>query len=238
MAYGVWLCAILLFCPMSEGKARALIAWSSGKDSAWAFYRAQKHFDIEGMLTTLTKPYERISMHGVHETILDRQAAAIGLPCHKVWLPTSPCSNEVYEQVMEEALLPLKASGITHVIFGDLFLADIRAYRERQMAKIDLAPVFPLWGEETTALAKTMIDGGLRAVAVCINPKKLSPNFAGRMFDKSFIKDLPPDIDPCGENGEFHTAVIDAPFYKAPIEVKVSEGIERDGFVFSDVTPI
>lgn len=220
-----------------SSKPKAVVSWSSGKDSAWSYHIVQQagDYDIVGLVTTLTKPYERIAMHGVREALVDQQAVTLNLPCHKVWLPTSPCPNAVYEEVWGEVLQKLKQQGVTHVIFGDLFLEDIRAYRERQMAELGLTPVFPLWGEDTKVLAHKMIEGGLRARLTCIDSKKLDKSFAGRVFDETFLKDLPDDIDPCGERGEFHTFVYDAPFFPQPLPVRLGEIVDRDGFSFADV---
>ena len=174
-------------------------------------------------------------MHGVREVLVEQQAQALGLPCHKVWLPTSPCSNAVYEAEMAKTLLALKADGVSHIIFGDLFLADIRAYRRKQMAALGLEAVFPLWLEDTKTLGHKIADAGMRALITCIDGKKLGKEFAGRVYDRDFIADLPPEIDPCGENGEFHSFVYQAPFFKRALDVVVGEIVERDGFIFADV---
>ncbi len=216
---------------------KAVISWSSGKDSAWAYYVVKQlgNFNIVGMVTTLTVPYQRVSMHGVREHLLDLQAKAIGLSCHKVWLPASPCTNEVYEAEMAKILHGLKANGVTHVIFGDLFLEDIRLYREKQMEAVGLKAVFPLWLQDTKKLAIEMIEQGLNAVIVCVDSKKLNHSFAGRTFDNTLLNDIPAQVDSCGENGEFHTVVIKAPFFDKPIDYKLGEVVIRDNFVFRDV---
>ncbi|HET9622855.1 MAG TPA: hypothetical protein VFP84_15885 [Kofleriaceae bacterium] len=218
--------------------AKAWLSWSSGKDSAFALHEVRRagELDVVGLVTTLTTAYGRVAMHGVRDALLDRQAAAIGLPCHKVGLP-APCSNAEYEQRLGAALGAARADGVTHIVFGDLFLADIRAYRERQLAALDLTPVFPLWGRDTRALAHAMVDAGLRAHLTCVDPRRLDRAFAGRVFDAALLADLPAGVDPCGEHGEFHTFVTAGPMFAAPIEVEPGEVVERDGFVFADLVP-
>lgn len=218
------------------GRTRAIISWSSGKDSAYALHAAREsgEFDIVGALTTVTETFERVSMHGTREAILDRQMAAVGLDCHKVRLPW-PCSNEIYETRMAAAMDVIKGRDVSHVIFGDLFLADLRAYREENLARIDMRGAFPLWLRDTRALAHEMVDSGVRATLVCIDPKVLDPAFCGRAYDPALLDDLPPDVDPCGENGEFHTVVTDAPGFSEPIPIDVGEVVERSGFVYADV---
>lgn len=217
-------------------RPKALVAWSSGKDSAYALWqtRQRDELDIVGILTTVTSTFERVSMHGVRETLLDRQAAELGLACRKVLIPL-PCSNEVYEAAMGRALAEARAEGVTHFVFGDLFLEDIRAYREAKLGPTGIRPVFPLWGRDTRELSRAMLADGLRAVTTCIDPRKLPPAFAGRVFDERFLSELPSGVDPCGENGEFHTFVSGGPMFRSAIEVNVGEIVERDGFVFADV---
>ena len=176
-------------------------------------------------------------MHGVRAELLDRQIAALGVPAIKVAIP-SPCPNEVYEAKMETACADIRARGIRHVVFGDLFLEDIRAYRIEKLKPSGIEPVFPLWQRPTPALARDMIASGLVAHLTCLDPRKLPRDFAGRTFDESFLRDLPPGIDPCGENGEFHTVVTAGPMFTAPIPIRIGETVERDGFVFTDVVPV
>ncbi len=211
------------------------IAWSSGKDSAWAYYKTHEQYGISAVLTTLTRPYERISMHGVREQLLDCQAHMLNLPCHKVWLPKAGSSNDMYEQVMKETLRRLRDSGITQLIFGDLFLEDIREYRERQMKEVGMQAIFPLWQRNTSELGNSMIEAGLKAIVTCIDSRKLDTSFAGRQYDRQFIADLPSGVDPCGENGEFHSFVYDGPFFREAIKVKTGETVERGDFIFTDV---
>lgn len=217
---------------------KAILSWSSGKDSAMTLYRAleSKEFEIVCLLTTITDRFHRISMHGVREELLDAQARSLGYPVEKVMIPY-PCPNQVYEEKMSNVLWLWKSKGVRHVIFGDLFLEDIRKYREKKLSQIDMTPVFPLWLQDTATLAREMLKVGFRAVVTCVDPKKLDPTFAGRLFDETFLESIPPQVDPCGENGEFHTYVYDGPIFKQPIPVKVGELVTRDGFVFADLEP-
>ena len=217
---------------------KAFVSWSSGKDSAFALAEARRSgmAEIVGVLTTTNEAYDRVAMHGVRNSLLDRQIAALGLPCLKVPLP-NPCPMPAYEARMEEASATMKAQGVTHVIFGDLFLEDVRAYREARLAQAGMTGLFPLWGRETRALAETMIAAGLTAHIACLDPKQLNRSFAGRRFDHSLLADLPPNVDPCGERGEFHTAVTAGPMFHTPITVTIGEVVERDGFVFTDIIP-
>lgn len=217
---------------------KALIAWSSGKDSAWALHTVRQAGEVEvvGLLTTVTTEFERVSMHAVRETLLDQQAEMLGLPCHKVRIPW-PCPNERYESEMARALGEARTAGVSRVVFGDLFLADVRAYREAKLAGTGIEPVFPLWGRDTSRLAREMLAGGLEATLTCIDPRCLDRSFAGRVFDEKLLAALPSGVDPCGENGEFHTFVSSGPMFRAPLEVVVGEVVEREGFVFADVLP-
>ncbi len=217
-------------------RPKAVVAWSSGKDSAYALHVARQSEAVEvvGVLTTLTDRFDRVSMHGVREELLDLQLAALALPCTKVRIP-SPCPNDVYERQMGEAMSKLRASGITHVVFGDLFLRDIRAYREAQLARVDMQGVFPLWLRDTTDLVREMLTSGLRAVITCVDPRVLGKEFAGRKVDDALLADLPEAVDPCGENGEFHTVVVAGPMLARSIAVEVGPVVEREGFVFADV---
>jgi uncharacterized protein (TIGR00290 family) len=218
---------------------KALIAWSSGKDSAWALHEARKsgEYEIVGALTTVTETFNRVSMHGVREEILRLQCEAMGLPQKVVPIPF-PCPNEIYEARMAAALEQARAEGVTHMIFGDLFLEDIRGYREQKMAGSGIAPVFPLWLRPTDRLAREMIAGGLKAHLVCVDPKILPKALAGRAFDGALLGELPAGIDPCGERGEFHTCVVGGPMFNREIKVKPGKIVERDGFVFADLIPL
>ncbi len=219
-------------------KPKAYVSWSSGKDCAYALWQARKagDYDICGLLTTTNEQVSRVAMHGTRNELLHRQAQAVGLPVLEVGLPW-PCTNEDYASRMMAACEAMKADGVSHVIYGDLYLEDIRAYRDEKMAQAELTAVYPLWKQDTRQLARDMISTGLKAVVVCIDPKKLDASFAGRWFDEKFLNDLPDGIDPCGENGEFHTCVVDGPMFSAPISVQVGERVERDGFVYADVVP-
>jgi uncharacterized protein (TIGR00290 family) len=216
---------------------RAFISWSSGKDSAFALHEARRCglAEIVGALTTLNEAYGRVAMHGVRDSVLDRQIAALGLPVLKVLLP-DPCTNQVYEERMAPAFERMKSQGVTHLVFGDLFLEDIRAYREKQLAAAGMTGIFPLWRRDTAALARDMIASGLTAHLVCVDPRRLGREFAGRRFDAGLLAELPAAVDPCGENGEFHTVVSAGPMFAAPIPVTIGAVVERDGFVFADVT--
>lgn len=216
---------------------RAWLCWSSGKDSAWALHvaRAQGEVDVVGLLTTLTEPYQRVSMHGARMDLVRAQAREAGLPLHEVAIP-APCPNEVYEARMEEAMSRAKAAGVTHMVFGDLFLQDVRAYREAHLAEVGMTPVFPLWGRTTWLLAREMLGGGLRAHLVCVDPKQAPRAFAGRAFDWGLLAEMPVAMDPCGERGEFHSFAWDGPMFARPIPVRVGETVEREGFVFTDLS--
>jgi uncharacterized protein (TIGR00290 family) len=215
---------------------KAILAWSSGKDSAMALHRVQrsKNFEIVCLLTTITDQFHRISMHGVREELLDAQAQSVGYLIEKVVIPY-PCPNQVYEERMAMVLSDWKLKGVRHVIFGDLFLENIRSYREQKLAQIDMKPVFPLWSEDTAALAMEMLKVGFRAVVTCVDPKRVEAKFAGHLFDETFLRNMPPDVDPCGENGEFHTFVYDGPIFHQPVSVRVGETVTRDGFIFADL---
>lgn len=215
---------------------KALVSWSSGKDSAYTLAKILKEgrFEIVELFTTITDSYKRVAMHGVRQELLDLQAEAIGLPLHKIGIP-SPCPNAVYEEKMGAYLKEWVKKGVTHVIFGDLFLEDLRAYRIKQLGALGLECVFPLWKMDTATLAKKMIQEGFRATLTCVDLKKLSKEFAGRSFDAKLLTDFPAGIDPCGENGEFHTFVHEAPFFKKKIPVKSGETVEREGFAFADL---
>ncbi|TMF05101.1 MAG: adenine nucleotide alpha hydrolase [Chloroflexi bacterium] len=218
---------------------KAVMCWSCGKDSAIALWTLQQagEYEIVGLLTTLTEGYDRVSMSGVRRELLQRQASALGLPVDEVWIPPQ-CVNPVYEARMGEAVQQLKEGGVAAVAFGDLFLEDVRDYREQQMAGTGLSCVFPIWGEDTVRLSQRMIDSGLRATLVCVDPRQVPAGLAGRAYDETLLADLPASADPCGERGEFHTFVWDAPNFRAPIDVSPGEIVERDGFVFADLIPV
>ena len=213
-----------------------LVSWSSGKDSAWSLHLLQQNpeYQVAGLLTTLNNEFNRVAMHSTRREVLEAQAEAVGLPLHVVPLPW-PCSNEAYEAAMRTACDTAIASGIQAIAFGDLFLEDIRRYREERLSGTGLAPLFPVWKLDTHTLLREMIAAGVKPRIVCIDPKKLAKEFAGRDLDESFLRDLPEGIDPCGENGEFHTCVYDGPMFGHPISVESGEIVERDGFVFADL---
>jgi uncharacterized protein (TIGR00290 family) len=217
-------------------KPRLWLSWSSGKDSAWALHalRRQDDYEICGLLTTINATAARVAMHAVRETLLERQAAATGLPLIKVPIPY-PCPNEAYEAAMTGAIARAKDDGVSVMAFGDLFLEDVRRYRVEKLAPTGIDPVFPIWGIPTDRLARDMVAAGLRARVTCVDPKQLDPKFAGRVFDDSFLDDLPDGVDPCGENGEFHSFAFAGPMFAAPINVVPGETVERDGFVFTDL---
>ena len=216
---------------------RVLLSWSSGKDSAWTLHALRRDPAIEicGLVTTLNAEFDRVAMHGVRRAVLEAQAAAAGLPLWIVPLPW-PCSNEIYEQRMAETCQRAIAEKIDAVAFGDLFLEDVRNYRIKQLAPTGLEPIFPLWQIPTDALAREMITGGLRARLSCVDTKQLPAAFAGREFDLSLLRDLPPGADPCGERGEFHTCVYAGPMFQAPLPIETGEVVTRDGFTFADFT--
>lgn len=217
-------------------RPRALVSWSSGKDGAWALHALNlaKQIEPAGLMTTVTATYGRVSMHGVREELVVRQAEEVGLPLRVVSIP-SPCPNELYEEAFLAELARARKAGITHIVFGDLFLEDVRAYRERLLERAGLTGVFPLWGRETGALAREMLAGGLRAVLVCVDPAKVPASFAGRDFDAKLLGELPAGVDLCGERGEFHTFARAGPMFRREIEVVRGEVVRRDGFVFADL---
>lgn len=231
--------------PMHTGRVRLVgsravsaLSWSGGKDSALALYemRTRSGPPPRALITTLTADYGRVSMHGVRRELLRRQAHAAGLPLVEVEIPAA-CSNDVYEQRMGQALAQAPLAEAQTIAFGDLFLQDIRAYREDRLSRVGKRAVFPLWGRDTRALARDFIGAGFEATLVCVDPRRLHPSFAGRRFDAGLLADLPPDVDPCGENGEFHTFVHAGPIFSAPIACEIGETVMRDGFVFCDVLP-
>jgi uncharacterized protein (TIGR00290 family) len=222
-----------------RGRPKALIAWSSGKDSAWALHdmRRAGDYDIVGALTTVTETFGRVSMHGVREELMRAQHEAAGLASVIVPIPY-PCPNEIYETRMTAALTEAKADGVTHIIFGDLFLEDVRAYREQKLAGTGITPLFPLWGRATDALAREMIDAGVEAWVVCVDLKQIARGFAGRRLDHALLAELPASADPCGEKGEFHTFVAAGPMLSRAIPVRAGDVVEREGFAFADLMPV
>lgn len=218
-------------------KPKAWIAWSSGKDSAWALHMTRLLGEVEiiGLMTTITDTYNRVSMHGVHRKLLQAQAKALGLPLHEVNIP-APCSNEEYETHMTEALNIAANQGVKRIVFGDLFLGDVRVYREKNLSKTDIRGYFPLWLSDTSQLAQKMIQSGLKANVVCLDPNKVSPSLAGHPFDQAFLNALPQTVDPCGEHGEFHSFAWDGPMFQHAVPVQTGESVEREGFVFTDLS--
>jgi len=212
------------------------MSWSSGKDSAYALHiaRADRRVDVRALLVTVNEAADRVAMHAVRRSLLEAQAERLRLPLHGVDIP-SPCPNEVYEARMADAVTAARDAQVERMVFGDLFLEDVRAYRERNLAGTGISPVFPLFGRQTDLLAREMIGSGVRAVLTCIDPRVLPAEFVGRSFDEQLLAELPEGVDPCGERGEFHTFVWDAPGFRAPIDIELGEVVSRDGFVFRDV---
>jgi uncharacterized protein (TIGR00290 family) len=216
---------------------RTVLSWSSGKDSAWSLHllRQQPEYEIVGLLTTFNEEANRVAMHAVRRSLVEAQAKAAGIPLWDVDLPW-PCSNADYESIMEEKCKSVVEAGIECIAFGDLFLTDIRAYREKQLENSGLEPIFPVWGMPTRELARSMIESGVRAKLTCVDPKLLAPEFVGREFDEHLLSEFPPGIDPCGENGEFHTFVYAGPMFQCDLSVELGEIVSRDGFVFADLS--
>ncbi len=217
---------------------RTLLSWSTGKDSAWALQvlRQDPSHDVAGLFCTVNKAFDRVAMHGVRVELLRRQAAATGLPLRLVEIP-DPCSNEQYAQAMQGLVAAARQDGIDCFAFGDLFLDDIRSYREHSLRGTGIEAAFPLWGRPTRELAQSMIDGGLRAVISCVDPKRMPADRCGLDFDADFVARLPAGVDPCGEHGEFHSFAFDGPMFRRPVEITVGETVERGGFVFTDLLP-
>lgn len=217
---------------------RILLSWSSGKDSAWSLHvlRQRREYEIAGLLTTFNEAADRVAMHAVRRELVEQQASAAGLPLWNIPLPW-PCSNEQYEMLMAETCTRAVEAGIEGIAFGDLFLEDLRAYREKQMRDTGLHPIFPLWRQPTRDLAKRMIESGVRAKLTCVDTQKLDASFVGREFDEKLLAALPDGVDPCGENGEFHSFVYAGPMLSVDIPVSVGESIVRDQFVFADLNP-
>jgi uncharacterized protein (TIGR00290 family) len=224
---------------MASDRQRVLLSWSTGKDSAWSLHLLRKDPGVEvvGLLTTFNSAADRVAMHSVRRDLAETQAEKAGLPLWSIDLPW-PCSNAVYENLMEGACKRAGDNGVTAIAFGDLFLQDIRAWREKEMESLGLTPLFPVWQIPTDRLAQDLIHGGIRAKVTCVDLAKLDGSFAGREYDAEFLNSLPVQIDPCGENGEFHTFVYDAPEFSSAINVEVGIKLERDGFVFADLLPV
>lgn len=220
-------------------KTKVLLSWSSGKDSAWALHRLRQDPTIEvvGLFTTLNQAFERVAMHGVRKQLLMQQAECVGLPLITLDLPW-PCTNDDYARIMTDFIGTVLAQGIHHMAFGDLCLEDVRAYRERQLEGTGIRALFPLWGSDTGVLAREMIGAGLKARISTLDPKKLDMSLGGHDFDAALLAALPEGVDPCGENGEFHTLAYDGPMFLLPLAIKTGETVERDGFVFTDLLPV
>lgn len=221
---------------MPASPVRILVSWSSGKDSAWALHRLaqDERYQICGLMTTINSAFDRVAMHSTRREVLEAQAAALGLPLRLIPLPW-PCSNQDYAAAMQRACDEAIASGIEAIGFGDLFLQDIRKYREDALRGTGLAPLFPLWGADTRHLLAEMIAAGLRARIVCVDPNQMPREFAGRDLDATFLRELPAGIDACGENGEFHTCVYNGPMFREAVPIESGEVVEREGFIFADV---
>jgi uncharacterized protein (TIGR00290 family) len=216
-----------------------LLSWSSGKDSAWALHvlRQDPEIELAGLFTTVNAKHQRVAMHAVRLRLLELQAEAAGLPLRVLEIP-DPCSNEQYEAVMRRFIDEAIANQVQCTAFGDLYLQDVRRYREKQLLPTGIAPLFPLWNKPTRELAGEMLAAGLRAFITCVDPRRLPRDCIGREWSNAFLDDLPADVDPCGENGEFHTVVVDGPMFRRPIPVRLGETVEREGFLFADVVPV
>ena len=223
----------------SGDRPKLLLSWSSGKDAAWALQKLRQsgEFELVGLVTTVNRSFERVAMHAVREVLLERQAAATGLPLWKVPIP-HPCSNECYARAMSDLVERARSAGVSAMAFGDLFLEEIRRYRERQLEGCGIEPIFPLWGLPTGELAREMVAAGLGARITCVDPRLMPSSFAGREFDTGFLDELPAGVDPCGEHGEFHTFAHRGPMFREPITVEPGEIREREGFVFADLLPL
>jgi uncharacterized protein (TIGR00290 family) len=216
-------------------RKKTWLSWSSGKDSAWALQvlRQSSEYEVSGLFTTINATFERVAMHAVRVALLRHQAQAVGLPLHLIEIPY-PCSNEQYAAVMTDFMARASNDGVRCMAFGDLYLQDVRSYREERMQGTGIEPVFPLWGRPTRALLEEMLAGGLRACLTCVDPRVLPAEFAGRELSPALLESMPPDIDPCGENGEFHSFVFDGPMFIYPLDIEMGEVVTRDGFVFAD----
>jgi uncharacterized protein (TIGR00290 family) len=222
-------------------KTPVVMSWSGGKDSAIALHEILKsdEYEVVALLTSVSEQYRRISHHGVREELLEQQAAAIGIPLKKVYLPsgnTQPCTNDVYEQIMGDVMAGFQSRGVQTVAFGDLFLEDLRAWREKNLAKSEMRGIFPIWKRDTSQLAREVIEMGFRAYLSCVEGK-VGPGYVGRSYDHDLLKDLPADVDPCGEYGEFHSFVYDGPIFRHPVPVRVGEIVVRDGRYYADLLP-
>ncbi len=216
---------------------RVWLSWSSGKDSAWTLWQLQQdpNIEVERLFCTVNQEFERVAMHGVRLELLKRQADALGLPLTVIELPF-PCSNEDYQRIMGEFVEQAKRDGVSTMAFGDLFLEDVRDYRIAQLEGTGIEPMFPLWGIPTVQLSQTLIEAGVKTVLTCVNSEQIDGAFSGRLYDQALLSELPASCDPCGENGEFHTFVFDGPMFRYPLEIEVGEQVDRDGFIFTDVT--
>jgi uncharacterized protein (TIGR00290 family) len=219
-------------------RRKSWLSWSSGKDSAWALHalRRSSEYEAVALLTTVNDGAKRVAMHAVRESLLEAQAASLGLPLVKVPIPPQ-CPNALYEEAMARAMAQARAEGVRDVAFGDLFLEEIRRYREEKLAAVAMNAVFPVWGLDTRGLAHEMVRSGLRAILTCVDPKHLDGRFASRLFDEDLLQELPSEVDPCGERGEFHTFAFAGPMFAKPLAVRAGEIVTRDGFVFADVLP-
>ena len=217
---------------------KTFLSWSSGKDSAWALHVLQQepHVDVVGLFCAVNKAFNRVAMHGVRVELLQQQVKSAGLPLHIIQIPY-PCSDGEYADAMTSFIDEAKKENIECFAFGDLFLEDVRSYREERLKGTGIAPIFPIWGIPTKKLSREMVASGLKAMITCIDPKRISREFAGREYDESFLDDIPTDVDPCGENGEFHSFAFDGPMFQTPIEISLGETVHRDGFVFTDLLP-
>jgi len=218
---------------------KAIICWSGGKDSACALYevRLGGQYEVVSLLTTVTRDYERVSMHGVRTALIEEQARVLGLPLEKVFI-TAGASDAEYETQMRDKLEAFKDRGVSSVIFGDIFLEDLRKYREDKLAQVGMHGVFPLWQRDTSELAREFIELGFKAVTTCVDSRILNEGFAGRLIDESFLASLPSGVDPCGENGEFHSFVYDGPVFDAPLKFEIGEKVLRESFYFCDLVPV
>ena len=218
-------------------KRKTLMSWSSGKDSAWALYKLQQdpEIDLRGLFCTVNNEFNRVAMHAVKVELLKRQAKCLGLPLEIIEIPY-PCTDEIYAEIMAQFVERAKKDNIEFFAFGDLYLEDVRSYREEKLKNSGIKPIFPLWGTPTDKLSREIISSGLRAVTTCVDPKQIPEKFIGKEYNKSFLKDLPEGVDPCGEKGEFHSFVFDGPMFKEPIEISLGNIVNRDNFIFVDVS--
>ena len=221
---------------MTDEGAEVLVSWSGGKDSCLALAKIRQSHKVVALLTTITRDFDRVSMHGVRRILLERQAESLSIPLHKVFI-SKGAGNDEYEQKTIEALERFRAKGVTSVVFGDLFLEDIRAYREKLLARLGMSGLYPVWGRNTTQLIREFLARGYKTAVVCVDPAKLSRAFVGRVLDEQFLSELPASVDPCGENGEFHTFVFDGPGFRVPVPFSFGEIVRQDGCWFADLVP-